>query len=40
MNGIGLKSIISSLPLKQMLANTLFFLLRSLLITNKKFPKP
>ena len=29
MNGIGLKSIISSLPLKQMLANTLglFFLL-------------
>ena len=27
MNSIGLKSIISSLPLKQMLANTLFFLL-------------
>ena len=40
MNGIGLKSIISTLPLKQMLPNTLFFLLRSLLIANKKFPKP
>ena len=39
MNGIGLKSIISTLPLKQMLPNTLFFLLRSLLIAAKKNPQ-
>ena len=40
MNGVGLKSITSTLQLKQMLKNTLFFLFRSLLIANKKFPKP
>ena len=38
MNGMGLKSIISTLPLKQMLPNTLLFLLRSLLIASNKFP--
>ena len=40
MNGVELKSISSTLPLKQMLPNSLFFLLRSLLIANKRFPKP
>ena len=39
MNGIGLKSIISTLPLKQMLPKTLFFLLRSLRIANKRIPQ-
>ena len=39
MNGVGLKSIISTLPLNQMLPNTLFSLLRSLLIANKKIPQ-
>ena len=39
MNGAGLKWIISTLPLKQMLPNTLFFLLKSLLIANKKIPQ-
>ena len=36
MNGAGLKWIISTLPLKPKLPNTLFLLLGSLLIANKK----
>ena len=32
----GIKSIIFSLSLKQMIPNTLFFLLRSLVIADKK----
>ena len=39
-NCIGLKSTISSLPRKQMIPNTLFFLLRSLLIAEKNSPNP
>ena len=39
MNGVGLKSIISILPLKQMLPKIIFFLLRSLRIANKRIPQ-
>ena len=40
MNSVGLESIISNLPLKQMLPNPQIFLLKTLLMANKKIPKP
>ena len=40
MNRIGLESIISNLPLKQMLPNPQIFLFKTLLMANKKIPKP